>query len=464
MTSTLLIFPPITLEERYSKKLDISAGGFQPPLGLAYIAALLEQNGLEVGIIDAPTQNMSSSDVLSEIKRRAPDIVGISVLTPNAHRGLAIAREVKDEFSNTKIILGGPHASILGKRILEENSFVDIVVQGEGEYTALEIAQGHPLEQVNGICYRVNGTVVSTSPRGYIENLDKLPFPARHLLPMRMYRPHPNQYSRLPVVHMLATRGCPYRCTFCSKSVFGRIYRTRSANNVIDEIKLCMQEFKAKEIAFVDDEFVIKRSWTLEFCNRLIDDDLDIVWRCSARVNTVDRQLLELMAKAGCYDISYGIEAGSQLLLDTIRKDITLDQVRDAVKWTKEAGIGVTASFMLALPGESPDLAEKTIDFAIELDPAYAQFCVTTPYPGTELYRQCQDYGVVRYDYSKYTIWDPVFVPHGYKDEEEIRQIERSAFKRFYLRPKYIWKQLKKIRSIEDLKRNFDGFKMLMRW
>jgi len=460
----MLISPPITLDERYSKKLGPRAGGLQPPLGLAYLASVLEQHAIQVDIIDAPTLGMSLNDVVDKAEKTQPDIVGISILTPTASRGFATSEAVKKLLPETLVVVGGPHSSIFPRETLIENESVDVAVLGEGEYVMLEIAQGRPLKEVESIAFRQNRNVVLTSPRQPIRDLDSLPFPARHLLPMDKYKPHPNQYERLPAVHMLATRGCPYRCAFCSKAVFGRSYRTRSSENIVEEIKHCIEEYGAREISFVDDEFAIKRPWTIELCNRLIEENLGIVWRCAARVDTVDKELLEKMARAGCYNISYGVESGTQVLLDIIKKDITLDQARKAVRWTKEARIGVTASFMLALPGETLDLTKKTIDFAIELNPDYAQFCITTPYPGTELFEQSAKYGTLEVDRSKYTIWEPVFVPRGYEGKEQVRQMGRLAVRSFYLRPEYLISQIKKIDSVEALKRNIDGLEMVLRW
>ena len=180
-------------------------------------------------------------------------------------------------------------------------------------------------------------------------------------------------------------------------------------------------------------------------------------WTCETRVDRVDKETLKLMARAGCWKIGYGVESGNQELLNTIKKGITLDQARQAVKWTKDSGIEVGLSFMLALPGETPEKARQTIEFAKELDPDYSQFCITTPYPGTELYEKAKEYGTLIQDFSAYTIWNPVFVPKGYRGQDEVLKMQRGAFRAFYYRPSYIAKRLLKIRSIGDLKRNIEG-------
>jgi radical SAM superfamily enzyme YgiQ (UPF0313 family) len=240
-------------------------------------------------------------------------------------------------------------------------------------------------------------------PRPLIQNLDALPFPARDLLPMDKYIPLPNQYKRKPVANLMALRGCPYQCTFCSaNAVFGCSLRMRSAQRVYDEIKQLVDTYGIREISFWDDTLTVNKKWLHELCDLIISNHLDITWSCYARVNTVDLDLLKKMKKAGCWNIFYGIESGNQELLDRIKKGITLDQIRNAVKLTKKAGIEVRGSFMIALPGETPEMAHKTIDFAIELDPDYAQFSITTPYPGTELFEQAKQYGELSGDFSKF--------------------------------------------------------------
>jgi len=229
---------------------------------------------------------------------------------------------------------------------------------------------------------------------------------------------------------------------------------------VISEIKSVIQDFNAKEIQFWDDTFTLKRPWVMELCQLLIKENLGVLWTCETRVDRVDKEILKLMARAGCWKIGYGVESGDQELLDLVKKGITLDQVRRAVKLTKNSGIEVGLSFMLALPSETPSKARQSIEFAKELDPDYAQFCITTPYPGTELYDQAKEYGTLIQDFSSYTIWNPVFVPRGYRDEDEVLKMQREAFKAFYYRPSYILKRLLKIRSIGDLRRNIEGHRL----
>jgi len=463
----LLIFPPITLEERYGRKIE-DVGGILPPLGLAYLAAVLEEHNYDVEILDAPALSLKVEQLSHHVSARNPDLIGISAITPFFHRTLEAVKMIKNVCPDTTTVLGGPHASLFPEQTLANNPSVDIACIGEGEYTLLDLVQtiesGDDLRQVKGIAFREDGQIVRNPPREPIENLDCLPFPARHLLPMTVYKPLPIQYRRLPVVHLMASRGCPFGCTYCSNAVFGRRSRTRSPWNVVSEIKRVIQDFNAKEIQFWDDTFTLKRSWVMELCQLLMKEDLGVLWTCETRVDRVDKEILELMASAGCWKIGYGVESGDQELLDVIKKGITLDQARQAVKLTKDSGIEVGLSFMLALPGETPSKARQTIEFAKELDPDYAQFCITTPYPGTELYNQAKEYGALIQDFSSYTIWNPVFVPRGYRDKDEVLKMQREAFKDFYYRLSYIMKRLLKIRSIGDLRRNIEGLRVTVKF
>ena len=235
-----------------------------------------------------------------------------------------------------------------------------------------------------------------------------------------------------------------------------------SPARVIAEIKHLMERYGAREISFWDDTMTIRKDWMMEFCDRLISAGVDITWTCYGHVNTITEELLFKMKKAGCFNIFYGYESGDQGLLDMVDKGTTLDRIRQVNQWTKEAGIEIRASFMLGLPGETPELARKTIDFAIELDPDYAQFSLPTPYPGTSLWHQAKNYGNLKTDFSEYHGWSAVFLPSGYKSRDELLALEKEAMRRFYFRPGYILNKLKKINGIVDLIRYIKGFRFAL--
>lgn len=473
----LLIYPPLSINERYARNVG-NVGGHLPPLGIAQLAAFLNEKGINTDIVDALASNLSVGDIIKKIGESKPKVIGLSAITPIFFRAVQIAKAIKKRFPHLMILIGGHHVTIMPKQIMKENKCVDLLVYGEGELTLLEIMEKYKksnfkiksflsndklLSKIEGICFRKKGKVIITKKRELIKNIDFLPFPARHLLPMNKYIPLPNQYKKYPVVHMVIIRGCPFNCSFCSNnSVFGRKVRARSPRKVVDEIKHVIKKYGARDISFWDDMMTFNKKWMMEFCNLLIKEKIDVTWTCYSRVDTVDEAMLRKMKEAGCWNIFFGYEAGSQELLDNIKKGITLDQIRKTNDLCKKIGIEVRASFMLALPGETPELAQKTIDFAKELNPEYAQFCITTPFPGTELYREAKKYGTLSKDFSEYNIWEPVFVPKGYKNREEIENMEKKAMRSFYYRPSFILNKIKSIRSLEDVKRYLGGFKLLL--
>lgn len=473
----MLIYPPVTVEERYARGVGKNIGGDLPPLGIASLAAFVREKGFSVDVLDSLGLNLTVEDIVERVRQEKPRVVGFSALTVNYHRAVACAQKVRGEFPEILIILGGHHATITPVEVLETEASFDLTAIGEGELTLLEILEVFSaagwdrekmlgdtarLSRINGIGFHGPAGVQLTPPRELIKDLDILPFPARDLLPMDRYIPLPNQYLRLPVVHMTSIRGCPYACSFCSNNaVFGRKIRAKSPARAVDEIEHVMKEYGAREISFWDDTMTANPKWMDAFCDEMIRRKLDITWTGYSRVDTVTPELLKKMKKAGCWNIFYGFESGDQKLLDIICKGVTLEQSRLANQWTKDAGIEVRGSFMIALPGETPELAQKTIDFAKELNPDYAQFSITTPYPGTPLWKLAGQYGTLDKDYDKYHGWLPVFVPFGYESKEQILKMDRRAMRQFYLRPAFIWGRIRKLRSMEDIKRYWKGLRML---
>jgi radical SAM superfamily enzyme YgiQ (UPF0313 family) len=456
----LLVFPPILPEERYGKLAE--SGTYLPPLGLAYIAAVLEENGFDSEIIDGSILSISTKEFCKEIEKRNPDILGISVITPTLARSIKIAEIVKKSLPNIKIIFGGPHPSIDPIGTLKKSNAIDIVAFGEAEYTMLDIIKNKNLNEIKGICYRKNGKIRKNKNRGFIENLDVLPFPARHLLEIEKYRPSHLHYKKLPATNVMVGRGCPFACTFCSKSVFGRTLRLRNPVNVIAEIEHLIEKYRIKEIMFWDDVFTLNKEWVKDFCSLLLRKKIDIIWSCWTRVDCVDFELLKLMKKSGCWHISYGIESGVQDILDKIKKGFTTQKIIKAFKMTHKIGIETRATAILGLPGDTEETIMKTIDFMIKLDPDYMDYLFLCPYPNTEIEKQCKEDGrIIEKDLSKYTDWYPIFIPHMLS-EEKLIQLIKLGYHRFYFRPKYVIKRLLKTRSFIEIYRNIRGLKALV--
>ena len=441
----LLIFPPQTLEERYAHKVE-GIGGFLPPLGLCYMAAVLEKEGHEVRILDCPVNKYGTQNIINEISNFRPELIGIAALTSLADITIGLCEVIKTQFPEVNVLLGGPHATIMAND-LAKTAKADIIVQEEADNIIIDI--------VNNLEKYKQMKIVNA---GKVKNLDSLPFPARHLLDMSKYTSLPNTYKKDPhTFQMVTSRGCPFTCVFCFDAK--GIFRQRSVENVMAEIRQLKDVYKIKEIAFWDDVLTINKKWVHDFCTEMEKEGM--VWSCYTRLDLIDENMLREMKKAGCWNIFFGIESGSQELLDNITKKMTVEQMKAAVKLVKKIGIEIRGSFMIGLPGETPELARKTIQLAIEMNPDYAQFSITTPYPGTQLWESYEKWGTLDKTFKDYHGWSPVFVPYGYKNREELLGMHREAFRKFYMRPKYILRRISRIRSFSELKRNLKGIKLV---
>lgn len=283
-----------------------------------------------------------------------------------------------------------------------------------------------------------------TPNRGYIEDLDSLPFPARHLLPMDKYK---ILGRKLTVIHVISSRGCPFQCTFCSSSALcGKRFRARSVENILDEIEEAAEKYKTRHIEFIDDTFTLNRRRIVEFCEEVKKRGLDISWCCSSRVDTIDEDLMKKMKEAGCFIIFFGVESASQRTLDLIGKGITVDRAVKAINWAKKAGIEVLASFVIGFPWETRRDMKETIRFAVKLKPDFAEFSVATPYPGTALYEMAEKEGLIEVrDWSKYTAIEPVMRGYNFT-VKDVKRLIQFSYMRFYLSPGFIINQFKKRR------------------
>ncbi len=429
-----------------------------PCIGLAYIAAVLEKNNINVEIIDDFVSGLGVSGILDIIKKKEFDIVGISCLTPSAPMSFSIAAAIKRYNNRILTVLGNVHATVFAEDILE-NEAVDVIVHGEGEYTMLElteaVAEGKDFAQIKGISFNRNGTIIKTSSREPVKDLDELPFPYWHLFPFTKYGFLPFMDVKKPGLSILGSRGCPYCCTFCSLPNIGSKYRERKPKNIVDEFEYLISEFPVKQISFVDPIFPLTKKFGLEFCEEMIRRKLNnkVVWTCETRIDKVDRELLREMRRAGCKRILYGLESGVQELLDNVKKDFTLDNTRMAIKFTKEEGIQTAGLFMIGLPGETKQMTEKTINFAKELDLDFAKFAITVPFPGSVLYEDLTKSGKLkRRDWENFVTFNPnsaelVYIP-GKINPEELIYLQQRGHREFYMRPKIIFDQLFKIRTL----------------
>ncbi|MGC8787767.1 MAG: B12-binding domain-containing radical SAM protein, partial [Anaerolineae bacterium] len=359
-----------------------------PPLGLAYLAAVLERDGHHVKIFDfGLNPHTALEDDVQAVCAFDPHIVGITAMTSVYHSALETATLLK-AYLGRPIIVGGPHATVYPERVLAESPVIDYVVRGEGEETIQELVHAlcgnGDLSTIRGLTYRLRGEVLSNPDRPLITDLDALPFPARHLFDLRRYGLCTPDGQ--PMVTILSSRGCPYNCSYCFKGIVGRTYRQRSPGNIIAEIRQVIDQYGIRNFYFIDDLFTIDQRRLEAITEQLIREELDIRWQCLGRVDRVDAEILRKMYAAGCRRIHFGIESGNEEVLRRIGKGIKPEQVRQAVRWAQEAGIHVKGYFMLGLPGDTEETMQQTVDFAVELNLDEAMFSLTTPFPGTRLW------------------------------------------------------------------------------
>jgi radical SAM superfamily enzyme YgiQ (UPF0313 family) len=450
----LLINPP------YEESVYLHA-----PLGLCYVASVLERDGHEVQILDFPAEKVTMSEYRRLLKRWKPDIVGITSMTPHIKSASEIAKTTRKVLPKIKIILGGPHVTILPRRTMNEIPEIDIGILGEGEYTIAEITKRmeakSDISSMKGTIVRKGKSLKNNGPSARIENLDELPFPARHLLKGKYHK----SLGKSPYATMMTSRGCPYSCLFCAKEIFGRSYRARSVENVMDEIRLLKEKQGINELIFFDDSFTLKKDRVIELCNSLIKDDLGIQWKCETRANLVDGTLLNIMKAAGCYLVAYGIESGVQKNLDFLNKGTTLGQIRKAISATKEAGILAQGYFIFGIPGEMKDDMKKTSEFALSLDLDFTQFSLLIPFPGTELYNYAEKNNLIsNTDWSHYSYFGDSsrsIIKLSEIPFKELEKIRSDALRRFYMRPGYILGKFTTILRYNDLSTIFNSFRML---
>jgi radical SAM superfamily enzyme YgiQ (UPF0313 family) len=391
MSDVLLINAPVR-----GARLDQHAS-LGLPLGLAYIAAVLRQHGYRPSIVDLNINGMDAARVQDLIRMADPAILGISTHTETYLSGLECARAAKEIRPDLPVVFGGPHATVMHEEVIQEDC-VDYVVRAEGELTMVELADflikgiGAPAD-IKGITYKRDGVVASTPDRPFIEDPDTLPFPDRGLLPLECYA--------FPGNVLTSRGGCPFNCDFCAvNNIWKGRRRFRRAEKVVEEVRSIMTQFRLPGVAFADDTFTLNRAHTLRLCGLLKREALEgngVSWTCSTRADLVDRELLEEMVAAGCYGIQYGVEAGSQEILDLIGKGITLEQVRQAVRDSKELGVqDVLCSFMFPHPADTVETIRAQKEFMKELSGLGARINMsyTTPYPGTLYYENAKELGI----------------------------------------------------------------------
>ena len=447
----------------------------QPPLGLAYIAAVLEKFP-DVNVLDIFDGNFSKhyvTEVKNIVKKHNPDLVGFTAFTPFANAALEATTAVKEVNPNILTVLGGPHA-VLAEVTLRKCPSLDVIVYDEGEEQIQEIVSGKPLSEIAGLFIRKEGKIVPTAPRPYIDDMDSLPYPSYHKLPHFPdgYHPHPPKSTGKKWCSIMWSRGCPFFCNYCNReNSFGLKFRNQSPENVVEHIRFLNSEYGIEELTFYDDVMTLNKKATIKLMEAMHPKNLGfkISWDAETRVDLVDQEMLFAMKNAGCRMISYGIEHG--VFIHEIKGGTaTLKQAEDAVKWTHKAKIDTVGYFMIGLPKETPLTIRKTIEFAKKLDCTYAQFAITMPFPGNKLYDEAIKSGMVNlndtWDKFVYSgvgsggIQAPVITTKSLKPKD-LEYWTKRAYREYYFRPSFILKKLLRVRSLGDLIVYYNGYKML---
>ena len=408
-------------------------------LGLGYLAAVLEKNNYQVDVIDCQMLKLSLEDFRREISKRQPDIVGVTSSTLTYKSALKLVKIAKEACPNCITVVGGSHVTFWDDKALEECPEIDIVIRREGENTLLELVQrieaGKSYHDVLGTTCRKDGKTVRNPDRPYIEDLDSLPFPARHLWPMERLREYED------ILYLATSRGCVYWCEFCTTvRMHGRKYRMRSPKNVVDELEFLHKTYGAKKFTFCDDAFTVDQPRTEALCSEILQRGLKIEWNCGTRVDMITKDLLMKMKEAGCISVWFGVESGTQQVLDAMKKGITPELTIKVLGWVRELGLKPVPNVILGFPGETKKSAWKTIKFVEKIAPdAVGFYNVATPFPGTPMYDLVKEKGWLRVtDFDMYDTTHPIFET-PYLSMKDLGKLREGAFHHYYLRRAFIF-------------------------
>lgn len=432
-----------------------------PHLGLGYIAAVLEKSGHMVRVVDIDADGITTDRFASILRDGDYGLVGITTTTPTFNKAIELTRIVKD-VSKAFTVLGGIHVTVTPEESIRYDS-VDFIIKGEGELTIVELVNylehGTDINSIDGLYYKSNGSVIRNRVRALINNLDDLPFPARHLFNKRNYT-YPDALLK-PAMPIITSRGCPADCNYCnSKSIFAHRFRTRSPQNVLEEIEYLIREYGVKEIHIWDDNFTTQKTRVFRIRDEIKKRNirLKFAFPNGLRADYVDEEVLKALKDMGTYSIAFGVESGSQEVLDRVNKNIKLEEIERAFKLARKIGLEIWGFFMLGLPGDTADSIKDTIDFAIKLNPDVAKFHILKPFPGSDVYKEFLERGLLfDNNYDHFGIHTPPVHRLETLSATDLLQWHKRAYRRFYLRPSVIIRQLLRLKSLNRLRLNFSA-------
>ncbi len=460
-----LIYPPspvMNREDRCQQPTDdLIVIPPLPPTDLLYLASIARQKGFEPIVRDYSFFGEDFEKFEADLVAMQPEYIVVNAATPTLENDLRALNIAKDLFGDSIVTIAkGAHFSFLAKETMQTHDFIDIALCSECELTFGEILNGLHLSEINGICYRDDVEIIETQKRPFNDNLDLLPYPARDLIDNSLYI-RPDNGQKQAVIKV--SRGCPYHCFFClATPLNGRVVRKRSPENIIGEIKECVEKYDIKNFIFWSDIFNLDKDWVRELCLKIIESKLKITFSTNTRADSADIETIKLMKKAGCRLVSIGIESGSQYMLDKMGKKITLNQVKKTVKSFKKYGIQIYAYYVIGLPWETRETVEQTLDFAKSLNTEYVSFYTAAALVGTRFYDYVENNSLGELNYDR-PYYYPSVRTHSLS-MQDIFELHKQLVRRYYLRPSYILKMLLSIRSFVQFKNYFKaGLRILKR-
>ena len=425
-----------------------------PPLSLCTMGAVLRDDGFEVKINDCPSEGVNREGLRKILKEYKSDLLVFSSSTPSIKHDSKIPALAKEVLPELKVAAFGIHVGVLPDDTFTMSPGLDFILKGEPEFSALELARalsaGDGFDRIAGLSFSLNGAVVHNENRPFYREIDDLPFPAWDLVDLDNYS---LPFTGKRFVMVMSSRGCPFDCTFCvAQSYYGKKIRKRSAERIVDEIEWTMKTHGIEDFFFWSESFTIVKKNVHELCDEILKRKLKIRWVCNSRVDSVDRELLLKMKRAGCWMISYGIESGDQSILDRALKKVSLEQVERAIELTREVGFQMAGHFVLGLPGETEETLKKTAELSRKLDLDYAQFYCAAPWPGSRLYDMAVKEGWLNTDdWDKYE-QSTMVMDYPEVSGQKVMEHRDRMVRNFYFRPRIIWKTMKKMHSPTEFK------------
>ena len=445
----LLVDPP-----RFDKesKLDLKLQHNLPKIGILSLASVLIKDDVKTAFLDLQQMSVNSDlkeeDITAILRKLAPDIIAISYNVTEVINVQGLSKIIRETLPSVKIVMGGSQPSVDPGAVFKFIPETDFVVYGEGEETIVELVKAlenkHELSTIRGLAFRNRDSVIINDKRELISDLDKLPFPAWNIADIKRYSPSPTAlYAKGLIINTCTSRGCAFDCAYCNKQVYGKIWRGRSAKNIIGEIKMLRDKYKAKNIYFFEDTFTLDKKRIHDLCRLLIKDNINMPWSCMTRTDCVDLRLLKSMKKAGCRQIAYGIESGSDRINKLMQRNFDLKNAQKICGYTRRLGIETRGFYMIGYPTETKKEIMQTIYTAIKLDLDISFLSIIMPYPGTKLWDMVKE-RINFKTWKQFDVYNPgelIYITEN-MTEKELNELYSLAYRKIYLRPKYIIRQL----------------------